>query len=62
MLKLCAGLKNLRRAPGTMGECKSITMGLANEKLYLNDNWSYLTFDPTSKLRFNGHFRENQFG
>ena len=47
MVKACAGLKNLRRAPGSMGLCKYITVG--QERCYLNDSWSYLTFDPTSK-------------
>ena len=47
MIKLCAGLKNLRRAPGSMGLCKSIQIG--QERSYLNDSWSYLTFDPTSE-------------
>ena len=48
MIKLVAGLKNLRPAPGDMGQLKSVQLG--TEKLYLNDSWSYLTTDPTSKL------------
>lgn len=48
MIKTCAGLKNLRRAPGAMGLCKSIEVD--RQRVYLNDNWSYLTFDPTSKF------------
>jgi hypothetical protein len=47
MIKVCAGLKNLRAAPGMMGICKSIEVN--RERVYLNDNWSWLTFDPTSK-------------
>lgn len=47
MVRVCAGLKDLRRAPGPMGLCKYITVG--KERVYLNDSWSYLTFDPTSK-------------
>lgn len=50
LIRLCAGLKNLRPAPGDMGALKSITIG--TEKCYLNDSWSYLTFDPTSKFSF----------
>ncbi|KAL2006622.1 hypothetical protein VTN00DRAFT_9290 [Thermoascus crustaceus] len=54
MLRIVAELKNARPAPGHMGELKSITMG--NEKLYLNDSWSYLTIDPTTwKLHFEGY-------
>ncbi|KAF2150654.1 heme peroxidase [Myriangium duriaei CBS 260.36] len=53
MVKVCAKLKNLRRAPGPMGLCKYITVG--TERCYLNDSWSYLTFDPTTwKLHFDG--------
>ncbi|KAI9690830.1 MAG: hypothetical protein M1822_008449 [Bathelium mastoideum] len=53
MVKVCAGLKNLRRAPGPMGLCKHITV--RKERVYLNDSWSYLTFDPTTwKLHFDG--------
>jgi hypothetical protein len=56
MVKVCAGLKNLRRAPGPMGLCKYITVG--KERCYLNDSWSYLTFDPTTwKLHFDGRGR-----
>lgn len=47
LVRLSAGLKNLRPAPGDMGVLKHITLG--TEKCYLNDSWSYLTFDPTSK-------------
>lgn len=53
MIKVCAKLENLRRAPGPMGICKHIT--IRNERCYLNDSWSYLTFDPTTwKLHFDG--------
>ncbi|TVY84744.1 Psi-producing oxygenase A [Lachnellula suecica] len=48
MVKLAAGLRNLRPAPGEMGVLKQIRVG--TDRCYLNDNWSYLTFDPTSKL------------
>lgn len=47
LLKVCASMKRLRPAPGDMGLLKSINIG--TERHYLNDNWSYLTFDPTSK-------------
>ncbi|KAF2199499.1 heme peroxidase [Delitschia confertaspora ATCC 74209] len=53
MIKVCASLKNLRRAPGPMGLCKYITVG--TERCYLNDSWSWLTFDPTTwKLHHDG--------
>lgn len=48
LIKLVSGLKNLRPAPGEMGVLKSVQVG--TDKCYLNDDWSYLTFDPTSKL------------
>lgn len=47
LLKVVAGLKNLRPAPGTMGLLKSLYIG--NERSYLTSDWSELTFDPTSK-------------
>lgn len=46
-IKLAAKLKNLRPAPGEMGVVKTIRVG--NEKAYLNDSWSYLAFDASSK-------------
>lgn len=46
LLKVTAGLKYLRPAPGTMGLLKTITVG--TERCYLDDTWSWLTFDPTS--------------
>ncbi|KAF7590130.1 hypothetical protein BBP40_003243 [Aspergillus hancockii] len=53
LVKVCAGLKNLRVAPGEMGVLKSITTG--TEKHYLNDSWSALTTDPTTwKIHFEG--------
>ncbi|KAF2265211.1 heme peroxidase [Lojkania enalia] len=53
MVKVCAELKDLRRAPGPMGLCKYIMVG--TERCYLNDSWSWLTFDPTTwKLHFDG--------
>jgi cytochrome P450 len=48
LIKLVAGLRNLRPAPGEMGVLKQIQVG--SERCYLSDNWSFLTFDPTSKL------------
>ncbi|KAB8342814.1 hypothetical protein FH972_022412 [Carpinus fangiana] len=54
MVKLAAGLKELRPAPGLMGKVKSITVG--TEKCYLNDSWSYLAFDPSTwKVHYSGH-------
>lgn len=47
LIKAVAGLKNLRPAPGDMGSLKNIQVG--TERCYLNDGWSWLTFDPTSK-------------
>lgn len=46
LVKLVAGLKNLRPAPGEMGKVKTIQVG--SEKAYLNDSWSYLAFDASS--------------
>jgi hypothetical protein len=51
LVKLAAGLKDLRPAPGSMGLMKAIQVG--TEKCYLNDSWSHLTFDPTSKSCLN---------
>lgn len=48
LIKLVADLKQLRPAPGQMGEVKTIQVG--TEKAYLNDSWSYLGFDASSKL------------
>lgn len=48
LVKLVADLKQLRPAPGQMGEVKTIQVG--TEKAYLNDSWSYLGFDASSKL------------
>ncbi|KAI5306174.1 hypothetical protein KEM56_001984 [Ascosphaera pollenicola] len=54
LLKICAGLKNLRPAPGDMGTLKSVEVN--NTTYYLNDSWSYLAPDPTTwKLHFDGH-------
>lgn len=47
MVKLAAGLKQLRPAPGQMGQVKTIRVG--SEKAYLNDSWSYLGLDASSK-------------
>ena len=40
-------LRQLRPAPGQMGQVRTIRVG--NEKAYLNDSWSYLAFDANSK-------------
>jgi len=54
LIKLVADLKELRPAPGAMGQVKTIRVG--TEKAYLNDSWSYLSFDAnTWKVHFNGH-------
>jgi linoleate 10R-lipoxygenase len=46
LVRLVAGLKGLRPAPGQMGVVKTIRVG--SEKAYLNDSWSYLSFDASS--------------
>lgn len=48
MVKLLAGLKDLRPAPGLMGTVKTIQVG--TERCYLNDSWSWLSFDASSKF------------
>ncbi|TDZ65292.1 Psi-producing oxygenase A [Colletotrichum trifolii] len=54
LVKLVAGLKQLRPAPGQMGTVKTIRVG--TEKAYLNDSWSYLGFDASTwKVHFDGH-------
>lgn len=54
LIKLVAGLKNLRAAPGEMGKVKTIRVG--SEKAYLNDSWSYLAFDASTwKVHFDGY-------
>lgn len=50
MIKLAAGLKNLRPAPGDMGLLKTVMVG--QERLYLSEDWSTLTMDATSKSRY----------
>ncbi|KAH7407996.1 heme peroxidase [Cadophora sp. MPI-SDFR-AT-0126] len=50
LLKVVASLKNLRPAPGEMGVLKTVTIGA--ERCYLDDTWTNLTFDPTSKADF----------
>jgi cytochrome P450 len=58
LIKLVADLKELRPAPGAMGQVKTIRVG--TEKAYLNDSWSYLSFDAnTWKVHFNGHGKGN---
>ncbi|KAI1858014.1 uncharacterized protein JN550_012907 [Neoarthrinium moseri] len=54
LVKLAADLKQLRPAPGQMGQVKTIRVG--SEKAYLNDSWSYLAFDASTwKVHFDGH-------
>ncbi|KAI1650500.1 heme peroxidase [Daldinia loculata] len=54
LVKLAADLKQLRPAPGQMGQVKTIQVGA--DKAYLNDSWSYLGFDASTwKLHFDGH-------
>jgi len=53
LLKVTATLKYLRLAPGDMGMLKTITVG--TEQYYLDDTWSWLTFDPTSKEKITPH-------
>lgn len=53
LLKICAGLKNLRPAPGDMGMLKSVEVNQIT--YYLNDSWSYLAPDPTSKPLSRSH-------
>ncbi|KAI8623543.1 heme peroxidase [Xylariaceae sp. FL1651] len=61
LVKLCADLKQLRPAPGPMGQVKTIRLG--TEKAYLNDSWSYLAFDASTwKLHFDGHGKGNFTG
>ena len=50
LVKVVARLKELRPAPGLSGQIKTIQLG--TEKCFLNDTWSYLTFDPTSMCFF----------
>jgi hypothetical protein len=50
LIKLVADLKELRPAPGQMGQVKTIRVG--TEKAYLNDSWSYLGFDASSKFNY----------
>jgi cytochrome P450 len=53
LIKLVAKLKNLRPAPGEMGQVKTIMVG--SEKAYLNDSWSYLgPYASTWKVHFDG--------
>ncbi|KAK1246403.1 hypothetical protein MKX08_000205 [Trichoderma sp. CBMAI-0020] len=54
LVTLAAGLKQLRPAPGQMGQVKTIRVG--TEKGYLNESWSYLGFDASTwKVHFDGH-------
>lgn len=40
MLKACAQLKNLRRAPGEQGQIKCVPGPLPGSLKYLSDDWS----------------------
>ncbi|OTB05819.1 hypothetical protein M426DRAFT_56178 [Hypoxylon sp. CI-4A] len=58
LVKLVADLKQLRPAPGQMGQVKTIRVG--TDKAYLNDSWSYLGFDASTwKVHFDGHGKGN---
>lgn len=46
LVKLVAGLRELRPAPGAMGVVKSIVVG--SERCYLNESWSWLTFEAST--------------
>ncbi|TWU77015.1 hypothetical protein ED733_007618 [Metarhizium rileyi] len=53
LVKLSAGLNQLRPAPGAMGQVKTICVD--NDKLYLNDSWSFLSpYANTWKVHFSG--------
>lgn len=52
MIRVCAQLKGLRRAPGAPGQMKWIPGPLGSRK-YLNDDWSrFSPFATTWKLQF----------
>ncbi|KAI4129585.1 MAG: hypothetical protein LQ338_002159 [Usnochroma carphineum] len=52
MTKICAQLKNLRRAPGAQGQIKYVPGPLGSRK-YLSDDWSrYQPFAGTWKVHF----------
>ena len=40
MIKACAQLKNLRRAPGEQGQIKHVPGPLPGSRKYLSDDWS----------------------
>ncbi len=50
MLKVCAQLKNLRRAPGDQGQIKFVPGPLPGVKQYLSDDWSRYQPFAGSKL------------
>ncbi|RDW76906.1 peroxidase/cytochrome P450 family protein [Aspergillus mulundensis] len=53
LVKLAAGLKQLRPAAGELGQVKTIHIG--TEKAYLDESWSHLGFEvSTWKLQFDG--------
>ncbi|KAF5138262.1 Psi-producing oxygenase A [Metarhizium anisopliae] len=61
LVKLCAGLSQLRPAPGAMGQAKTIRVG--DDKFYLNDSWScFSPYANTWKVHFNGHGKGNYEG
>ncbi|KAM3502672.1 hypothetical protein MY11210_008996 [Beauveria gryllotalpidicola] len=55
LVKIAAGLKNLRSAPGPLGAVKTISVG-AEDRIYLNDSWSYFGFNTSTwKVQFDGY-------
>lgn len=50
LVKLAAGLKDLRPAPGAMGQVKTINVGF--DRIFLNDSWSYFAFNVNSKYYY----------
>ena len=52
ILKVCAQLKNLRRAPGDQGQIKYVPGQLPGSKQYLSDDWSRYQPFAGSKLFF----------
>lgn len=51
MTRVCAQLKNLRRAPGDQGKIKYIPGPLPGTRQYLTDDWS--RFQPFAGSKFN---------
>lgn len=50
MLKVCAQLKNLRRAPGDQGKIKFVPGPLPGVKKFLSDDWS--RYQPFAGCKF----------